>query len=432
MRRLCSTRGQATTEYVALVALVAVMLALAAGLTSGGIGGQVLAGIQRGLCAVAVAGCPRPEPRRADLAACPVERATRSEDLATTIAVLQLGASGALTAVRLSDGRVTITLTHGSKAGAAAEFGARLRVGARTLGGRVGAVAGVGWTSGRSWTFTDAAAARRFVATYGRKATIGGRLLDSVRSRCSLLCDALGWEPHAELPVPDEEYAEAGPTVALTAALGLPPSVSAGAHAKALLGRRERRDGARAWYLRLDGAVTAALGLSNAMLGAGVDSGGEAVASYELDARGRPRELRIMSARAARGDATLTRKVGAGRASLAAGAAAVVEVEATLDLREAANRRAAADLLGALTDPGAAATLPLRARTVGERLARRAQIDRRTFAVTRTGTGFGAGVALGARLDAGVERTTDDLRLLRAETRLPGLPFLPRDDCRPA
>ena len=56
-------------------------------------------------------------------------------------------------------------------------------------------------------------AARRFVATYGRKATIGGRLLDGVRSRCSLLCDALGWRPHARLPEPDVTFAEAGPTV---------------------------------------------------------------------------------------------------------------------------------------------------------------------------------------------------------------------------
>ena len=60
------TRGQATSEYVALVALVAVVLALAAGLTSGGVAGHVLAGLQRGLCGVAGKACPRSQPLDAD------------------------------------------------------------------------------------------------------------------------------------------------------------------------------------------------------------------------------------------------------------------------------------------------------------------------------------------------------------------------------
>ena len=84
MGRLRGAGGQATTEYVALVALVAVALALAAGLTSGGVGGQVLAGLQRGLCRVAPVGCPRSEPPRPDLAACPLERRTRRDELATS------------------------------------------------------------------------------------------------------------------------------------------------------------------------------------------------------------------------------------------------------------------------------------------------------------------------------------------------------------
>ncbi|MGB2712387.1 MAG: hypothetical protein WBC33_12835, partial [Conexibacter sp.] len=67
MYRLRSARGQATGEYVALVALVAVVLVLAAGLTSGGIGGQLLGALQRGLCRVAGQTCPRPLIARADL-----------------------------------------------------------------------------------------------------------------------------------------------------------------------------------------------------------------------------------------------------------------------------------------------------------------------------------------------------------------------------
>ena len=39
---------------------------------------------------------------------------------------------------------------------------------------------------------------------------------------------------------------------------------------------------------------------------------------------------------------------------------------------------------------------------------------------------------LGGKLGGAFARTHDGMRLLTAETRLPGLPFLPRDDCRPA
>jgi hypothetical protein len=425
MQRWRSAGGQGTIEYVALVALVAVVLALAAGLTSGGVGGQVLAGLQRGLCRVALADCPPPEPPRPDLAACPLERSTRTEELATTIAVVRLGTSGTLSATRTSDGRVTVTLAHGNAAGGELGLGARLRIGRRTLGGGARAGAGIAWTSGRSWAFESEAAARRFIATYGRKATIGGQLLDGVRSRCSVLCDAIGWRPHAELPEPDEIFAEAGPTATLTASLGL--GARAGVDAKALLGRRVRRDGGRTWYVKLGAVATAALELPGSELAAG--TGGGAVLSYELDAAGRPRALGVALAGEMRGRAQTARALGSARASLGVGTGLLVELEATLDLRDPANRAAAADLLDVATDPRA---LLHRARILGERIARHAQLDRRFFAASRTASGLGAGVALGAKLDGGLERTTDGLRLLGAETRLPGLPFLPRDDCRPA
>jgi hypothetical protein len=419
-----SEHGQASAEYVALVALVAVALALAAGLTSGGVGGQVLAGLQRGLCRVALGHCPRPEPPRPDLAPCPVERRARAEELGTTIAVVRLGTSGTLTAVRLSDGRVTVTLAHGNDAGAEVGVAARLRVGRRSLGGELRAGAALTWTSGRSWTFASEAGARRFVDTYGSKATIGGQLVDGVRSRCSLLCDAIGWNPHAELPEPDERFSEGGLSGRLTASFGLG---RASLESGALLGRRLRPDGSKTWYLQLDAAATAGLGLGAGELEAAASR--QAVLAVELDPRGRPRTLGVTLSGELGADATLHAAAGA---QLRAGGAAVVELEATLDLREPANRDAAAELLGALTDPRALPALPERVRALRERIARHGQLDRRIYAMRRSAAGLGAGVGLGAKLGAGFDRTTSDLRLLEAETRLPGLPFLPRDDCRVA
>jgi len=418
--------GQATSEYVALVALVAIALALAAGLTSGGVGGHVLAGLERGLCQVADVRCPAPEQPRDELDPCPVERRDADEQLGGTITIVRLGRSGALSLVHESDGRATVTLSQGNDAGFEAGAGARLRLGSRTLGGRITAGAGVVWASGRSWRFADVAAAQRFVDRYGSKATIGGQLVDRVRSTCSLLCDAIGWRPHAELPEPDDVYAEAGLDGQLTAAFGSGHGTLA---AGALLGRRDARDGSTTWYVKLDAQATAGLALPHFGVAAGAE--GEAVLGYEVDAARRPRALHVSVAGALSGAAELS--LGRDHVTAAgAGGGAVVELDATLDLRTPANREAAAALLDALGSPAAVAAIPSRALALGRRIAHDALLERRTYVVRSNAGGVGAGIGLGARLDGAFDRTTTVLDLVAAETRLPGLPFLPRDDCRPA
>lgn len=427
MRWWRSTGGQATSEYVALVALVAIVLALASGLTAGGVGGQVLAGIQRGLCRLTDAACVRTAPPADELAPCPVERSRRMEELTATIASLRLGTIGTLDAVRTSDGRVTVTLAHGGTAAGGGGLGARVRLGRKTLGGGLRGSAGVSWTSGRAWRFPDEASARAFISAFGAKATIGGRLVDGVRSRCSVVCDAIGWRPHPELPGADEVFSESGPVTALTASLGAGAGI--GARAQALLGRRWRRDGSRTWYLRLDATATADLQLP-AALGAG--AGGDAVLGYEVDADGRPRSLTLSLVGQLEGQAAASHAAGPARAALAVGGGVLLELDATLDLREPATRDAAVALLQALTDRTKLALVPRRVRALGREIVRHAQLDRRTFAMLRTSSGIAAGVARGAELDAGFEQAASGMRLLSAETRLPGLPFLPRDDCRPA
>ncbi len=425
MRRWRDTAGQAAGEYVALVALVAVVLALASGLTAGGIGGQLLAGLQRGLCRVADVQCPSPQRPRDELDPCPVERREEDERLGVTIAVAQFGRSGTLSLVQASDGGASVTLSDGGDAGLSVGVGARLRVGDDAMGARLAADAGIAWSSGRSWSFPDVATARRFVGRYGRKATIGGQLLDDVRGTCSLLCDAIGWRPHAELPEPDETYSEAGVAGRLTAAFG---SADGSIGGGGLLGRRRARDGSGTWYVKLGAQATAGLALPAVELDASGES--EVVLGYELDAAGRPLALHASVAGALSADAELSlRTAGVTRAE---GLGAVTELEATLDLRDPANRAAAATLLDALRDPAALASITARARALGTRIAQDARIERRTYVVRREANGVGAGIGLGAKLDGGLDRTTTVLRLVGAETRLPGLPFLPRDDCRPA
>lgn len=427
MDRRDGMRGQATAEYVALVTLVAVVLALAAGLTSGGLASSVLSGMQRGLCRVVGASCSRPIAPRADLVPCPLERSSRVEELSEQIAVLQLGASGTLTAERMSDGRVTVTLADGGSAAGEVGVGVRLRLGSRTIGATAGGALGATWTSGRSWTFADAATAGRFVSTYGSKATISGKLVDGIRSRCSLLCDAVGWRPHPQLPRPDETYAEGGATAALTASLGIG---RVGGQLAGLLGRRVQRDGTTTWYLQLDGAASAALRLP--ALGGTGGTSGAAVLSYTVGPRGRPRTLTARVGGAADAAAQLHAERAVGRIGAGGGHGEAVELEATLDLSDAGNRIAATAALDALVHPGSLATLPSRLRALAARVADHGQLDRRVYALETRSGGFGASIRAGLEAGAGFERTTRGLRLLSAETRLPGLPFLPRDDCRPA
>ncbi|HEX7291442.1 MAG TPA: hypothetical protein VF250_09980 [Conexibacter sp.] len=423
MERWREAAGQATSEYVALVALVALTLALAAGLTAGGLGGQLLAGLQRGLCNVADVRCPGPQRPRDELDPCPANRREREEQAGGTIAVVRLGRSGTLDLVYASDGSASVTLSQGTDVGLEASAGARVRLGSRTLGGHATAGGGVVWASGRSWHFPDDASARRFIDEYGSKATIGGQLVDEARSACSLLCDAIGWRPHAELPEPDERYAEGGLASRLTAAFG---SAQGSLAAGAMLGRRRVRDGSTTWYVRLGAQATAGLALPGAGLGADID--GEAVLGYELDAARRPRALHVSVSGTLSAAAELA--LGRARASAAAGGGAMVELDATLDLHDAANRVAAAGVLDGLESSAALVGLPARARALGKRIAQDAQIDRRTYVVRRDATGVGAGAGLGVKIDGGFERTTTVLHLVDAETRLPGLPFLPRDDCR--
>jgi hypothetical protein len=428
MKGWSDARGQATSEYVALVALVAVALALAAGLTSGGVAGHVLAGLQRGLCRVAGTVCVRSQPPAADLAPCPLERTTRRESLDGAFAVVTLGDGGTLSAVRLSDGRVVLSMRDEKKAGV--EVGVGLHV---SIAGRRGseATAGVSASigSGRSWTLQSVDAARDFIARHGSQATVGGHAVDAARSACSILCDAIGWRPHAELPPADELYMSEGLAAALKVPLppGLPTFRASGG---ALLGTRVGRDGSSTWFLQLDSAVGAEVvrGPGTATLG----HERQAVVSYTLDAQKRPVELVIHTVvrNAARGALRGARRGTS--AGAAAGGVLVTELDATLDLHDARNRAVAEAFVGAFRDPLAIGALAHRAVELRERVEQVGVVDRRTYALSSSALQLGAKVALGEEVGADFERAKEGMRLLSADTRLPGLPFLPRDDCRSA
>jgi hypothetical protein len=425
MARWRDACGQATSEYVALVALVTCVLALAAGLTSGGVGGKVLAGLQRGLCLVAGTECA-PAPPERDLAPCPLERRSRRESFDAATEFVDLGKSGTLTTVRTSDGRVAVSLLDGSTLEGQVGLGLHVSIGGRR-GGEARAGLGASIASGRSWTLPNAAEARAFVDRYGSKETIGGKAVDLVRGRCSILCDAIGWRPHAELPPPDETYVAHGGL----AALKLPLIVATvDADGGALIGARTSSDGSSTWFLQIDAGygVEAALGPDSLT----ASRQRQAVVSYALDAGGRPKELVVHSVTEAGAQAAL-RGVRDGRSARGGGGGELVtELDGTLDLHDAQNRAVADAFVAALKYPLATGVLKRRAVALHERFASAGVVDRRTYALTSSAFALGAKVSLGTQVGMDFEQTRKGMRLLSAETRLPGLPFLPRDDCRAA
>jgi hypothetical protein len=418
------TAGQATSEYVALVALVAVVLTLAAGLTAGGVGGEVLVGLQRGLCHVADVRCPQASRPRDELDPCPLERMTRAESLGGVVEMMALGGGRALTTVRMSDGRVQIMLADVETVGGAIGFGYSIGLG-RRHDATVTVDVERHFAPGRSWTLPDSASARAFLERYGAKATVGGKAVDLVRSGCAILCDAIGWRPHPVLPPADEVSFERGLSGRLGGTLGVAGFETASDH---LLGMRVRRDGGSTLYLGFDAAVGAAL-LSSA--GLGVRHADQAVASFTLDARHRPVALSVQTVSSGAASAHVQAS-GRVSARVDGAVARVTESTATLDLRDRRNLAAALALRRTLAGGLAPQRLRRSAAAVGRRIARAGVIDRRTYALTSSGAAIGGTLVLGAQLGGGLERTRAGMRLISAQTRLPGLPFLPRDDCRPA
>ncbi|HEY4280783.1 MAG TPA: hypothetical protein VGM91_21375 [Conexibacter sp.] len=420
--------GQAANEYVALLAIVAVVFVALVGLTEGGIGSQVLDGMRRGICVVAPGPCPRPIPARDELRPCPVERESREDELSETIASVKIGSSGTLSEVRNSDGTVTVTLADGSALGVEWGVGGKVALG-HAFGAEATAGASVTWGNGRSWNFPNEAEAQKFVDRYGDKATMTGKLVDEVRSRCSILCDAIGWRPHAELPEPDATNSEGGLVGTLSAAFG----EHVDGNASALLGRRETREGDTTWYLKLSAGLTAKLRLPLPELTGA--AGATGVLSYTIGKDGRPLRLSVDLAGEASGRATVRGTTssrsasGNGAGRLAGGG--FVEAEATLDLTDPSLKAVAGDVLDAIVERKPL-ELPGRVAALGDQLGQRAQIDLRVYTLDNNAKQFGGSLGLGVKVGGSFQRTAKNMRLVSAQTRLPGLPFLTRDDCRAA
>jgi hypothetical protein len=154
------TAGQATTEYVAAIALVAAVLALAAP----AVGAPDIVGkLRHALCVAGGDICDARGAARAGLGPCPLRSDTTGHEATATAFSIELGHQLTLTVTPNSDGTVTVVRAATGIAGASTGSGVDLSLGpvAFEAGGSVGLTARV--VGARAWVFPSQAAADAFL-----------------------------------------------------------------------------------------------------------------------------------------------------------------------------------------------------------------------------------------------------------------------------
>jgi Flp pilus assembly pilin Flp len=159
--------GQSTTEYTALLGLVAAAL-VGAGATVNlhDLGTAVASTVRTGICIVAGDICRPSDAAAAGLEPCTVGDRTHGGGATISVAWLRIGENQRWTVATRSDGTVLVTRMRERTGGAAAGLG----VEASPLGLHFGVDGAVDFavTSGAAWEFPDAAAAARFLAAEDR------------------------------------------------------------------------------------------------------------------------------------------------------------------------------------------------------------------------------------------------------------------------
>ena len=398
----CS-RGQATVDYVALIAVLAVVLTAALGFSTGaapGIVNAVAGQLRHALCVVGGGLCPDLAPRP-----CAVASTRDTHHFAVSLVVVRVDRDRYVLREEMSDGTVRLTVARSGALGVEGAVGARATVRVR----------------GRDVGMTDEAR----IGAQGVRAS--GRVFVARAEReAAAFMRAIG--DGADPPVPAREtFYEGGVRGLATLGAGNPV---AGASLRGLSGVLVggRRD------LRTDD-VTLGVGAGGSGWGAVTIALGGPVATTEravtlavtLDGRRRATELALTaSGTLAAGAAlppSLSRVVG-GRASALSvdGRGRRFEFDARLDLRDplvvAAWKRF-------LEDRGSGHAI----RALGEAVRDRARLDLRTYRTSSTSSGVSAGIGQVVQAAGEYDHTIENARLLSASTRPPGGLWEKRLDC---
>jgi hypothetical protein len=430
-----STAGQASAEYVALLAVVCAIVAGAAVVGSPPpLAAKVAAAVRHGICLVAGGVCTPGEARAAGLAPCLLQARTDRERLGGRVVAVRLGRGDALLVERRSDGSAAVSFTDGRSAGGTVGVGVQIP-GVTRAGVHGGG--GLQFNAGRTWEFPTHAAAAAFVRRWGPRESLGGEAKRLLRKAC-VLCHR---RPSPRMPAADATFSEGGAYGELAGALrgvarrgrvGLEEEAEIGA----VVGRRVTRDGRVTWYDRFD---LEAAGRLSAVLGALQARSAGAVTLEVTSVHDRPVELRLRTAARWHGDVHLPGPASSVRDVASAlrgdpgakpgGAGRRVEAEVSLDLTDPANRRAVSGVIDVLGLRARPSDWPDRLRTLAERLDHDGSVDVRILRVGLDEDDLGAEAALGAAVGGSYRRTQEVRDLMQAWSWRAGRGLQEREDC---
>jgi hypothetical protein len=416
--------GQASAEYVALLAVVcAVVVGAAAAGSVPPVAAQVAGAIEHGICRVAGGICSTGEARAAGLAPCLVHARADRERLGGRVLVVKVGRGDSLLMQRRSDGTAAVSFADGEA------LGGSLGVGLQLLGRGAKVRGGVGFqfTAGRTWEFPNVAAAARFVHRWAHTETMTGEVRGLLPG---------GAHP----PTPDATYKEGGAYGEVAGSVGLPHglSVSATAEGGAVVGRRVTRDGRVTAYARVDDEITGKLGMVLGSLQR--HDAHQAVLEITM-VHGRAVELRVSAAARVHAQLSPAGPVSSladlatrlrGSAPKPGGSGRRVEVELALDLTDPANRAALRGVLQIPALRARPADWDDRVKALAHRLDTAAAVDVRMFRDRVEQSDVGADVGFGVGFGAGYDRTEEVRDLLGAWSLRAGGPLQEREDCIPA
>jgi hypothetical protein len=405
-QRLRTAAGQGTVEYVAVLALVAVVLAAsvagAAGLAPG-VGNAVVAQVRHALCVVTGRTCVEHEAARP----CVVRTARDERREAVSLGFVHLGTGRVVLRERLSDGTLRLTVLHTARAGASLALGApRMKVG------------GIGMDVGAHAQLTVAALVGSGEVFEVRTAAEADDIIRRLRADGSPTVDAVRRLVRGGdgLPRADARLKEGGVGGGLDLELSAGAArAGVGVGGETVIGRRDdRRTGERTWYLRLDRHLPA---FADALLGgASGELQGDALLAVTESRDGRLTELSALVGGSARAGAGID------------GGPAV----ATGDARWEAEARVSLDDPEVLTALRAWQAAPLSgdaAAALGRTLRDRARLDLRRYAREASSDSDGAAGELGVRVGLDLDHDRASTRLVSASTRPPGGLWERRLDC---
>lgn len=388
-------RGQASLDYLAVVALVGCVVALGAGAVHAtGIGKAVTAQLARALCVVTGGACD------ADRLPCPTSWRRAERGWHVALSLFRFGAGWVEAIEERSDGTVVLTRGRTKHDGPEVAAAANIKLRGRTVG--LSAAAGVAsvTSSGRSWVLRSRAEAERVAAALERGDPV---------------------------PEPAETYTE-DPDWKLEAgaSAGVPGKARAGvdvSHARIDGVRTDHLTGRRTTYRRGDwrfgGSASIDVKRKGSLKVAGASRHGRDDLAITREADGRPVELVLT--RIEPGDELPAEVRGSASLMGSPGARQLVVLERRLDLTDAEARRAA-EAYEAGADGSEEVLEAL--------LARRGVLNVRAYRVdTHKG---GEGVDVGGtvlRFAAGRERSSEQVVLVGAATRDLAGQWRRRDDC---